>query len=119
MFMSKHPNCLPVKHSSRTSTSFHETEALLKAADPQQATQIILHLLRQPGDMHDPSDSVDEFVRKIKVRQQMCKLIEEGIALREDYADLQRKYTELRKSYDELLHGKHNGMLSLMKPHYN
>jgi hypothetical protein len=35
------------KHSSRTSALFHETEALLKAADPQQAPQIILQLLQQ------------------------------------------------------------------------
>jgi hypothetical protein len=36
-----------VKHSSAASTLFHETEALLKAADPQQAPQIILKMLQQ------------------------------------------------------------------------
>jgi hypothetical protein len=32
---------------SRTGTLFHKTEALLKAADPQQVPQVILQLLQQ------------------------------------------------------------------------
>jgi hypothetical protein len=35
------------KISRRTSTLFHNTEALLKAADPQQIPQIMLQLLQQ------------------------------------------------------------------------
>jgi hypothetical protein len=37
-------------NSTRTVTLFHETEALLKAADPQQVSQIILQLLQQLDD---------------------------------------------------------------------
>jgi hypothetical protein len=40
-------DCSIAKHSTSTATLFHETEALLKTADPQQAPQIILKMLQQ------------------------------------------------------------------------
>jgi hypothetical protein len=40
-------DCSIAKNSTNTATLFHETENLLKAADPQQVPQIILQLLQQ------------------------------------------------------------------------
>jgi thioredoxin reductase len=40
-------NCLSAKRNNAQTTLFHETENLLKAADPQQVPQIILNMLQQ------------------------------------------------------------------------